>query len=138
MAKLKARATRKKTAIKKSNVERSNSKEWQPSFTGCMRISLKAETDDATIMANVIRRKDWLRKSYDIFKRERQFLINIVLYKFDKSIEPAEIEVLTDAMDRVYIYDVAKVFIRELEVEDDGVTPHEDIDYGASYAEIRA
>lgn len=136
MAKLKARDKRKKIAAKKVNVERSNSDEWQQSFKGYMRISLKEETDDATIMANVISKGDWVRKKYDIFKRERRFLIAVTLFKFDKSIQSAEVEVLTDLMDRVYIYDVAKVFIRELETKEDG-TPHEDIDYGSSYAEIK-
>ena len=135
MSKIKARDKRKKAAIKKSNVARSNNTEWQPSFKGYMRISLKKETDKATILANVIHRGDWIRKTYDIFKHERRFLVKIKLIKFDRTIKPAEFEVLTPLMSRLHIYDVAESLIAELSTKDDG-TEDTEIDYGVSYVDI--
>ena len=135
MSKPKARDKRKKAAIKKANVARSNNAEWQPSFKGYMRISLKKETDKATILANVIHRGDWIRKTYDIFKHERRFLIKIKLIKFDRTIKPAEFEVLTPLMSRLHIYDVAESLIAELSTKDDG-TEDTDIDYAVSYVDI--
>ena len=135
MSKPKARDKRKKAAVKKANVARSNSTEWQPSFKGYMRISLKKETDKATILANVIHRGDWIRKTYDIFKHERRFLIKIKLIKFDRTIKPAEFEVLTPLMSRLHIYDVAESLIAELSTKEDG-TEDTEIDYGVSYVDI--
>jgi len=135
MAKIKARDKRKKAAAKKQNQAREQRRqdgEFVKSFSGYMQISLKEETSDEAIIKGVKRCGDWLKSSRSIFKHPRRYLLSILMNKNDKSITPAEMEVVTPIIPKEYIVDVARDMAEEL------TAGESDIDYETSYIRIFA
>lgn len=135
MAKVKARDKRKKAAIKKQNQAREQRRqngEFVKSFSGYMQISLREETTDEAILAGVKRCGDWLKSSRSIFKHQRRYLLSVLISKNDKSITPAEMEVVTPIIPKEYIVDVARDMAEEL------TSGESDIDYNNSYIRIFA
>lgn len=136
MAKLKNRDKRKKLAQKKLNQRRQqhmDAGKFVASFNGYMQLNLKHETDDETIRKSVIRRGDWLTKSYQIFKNPRRYLVAVKLFKLDKNIEPAELEWATDT-------EIAKENIVDLaaRMADEMAAGHDDVDFNNSFIRIFA
>lgn len=136
MAKPKNRDKRKAAKVKKQNQERQqkiDTGEFVKSFEGYMQLTFKRETDDETIRKNVIRCDDWLKNSYQIFKNPRRYLVGIKLFKFDKSIEPAELEWATET-------EIAKENIVDLaaQMADKMSKGHDDVDFDNSYIRIYA
>ena len=136
MAKIKNRDRRKKQAQRKRNQERQqniDAGEFIKSFTGYMQISFKNETDEKTIRENVIRCDDWLKNSYQIFKHPRRYLVGAKLFKFDKSVEPAELEWATET-------EIAKENIVDLaaRMADEMANGHDDVDFDNSFIRIYA
>lgn len=136
MAKTKNRDKRKKQAQRKANQERQqkvDAGEFVKSFSGYMQLSFKRETDDETIRKNVIRCDDWLKNSYQIFKNPRRYLVGVKLFKFDKSIEPAELEWSTET-------EIAKENIVDLaaKMADEMAEGHDDVDFDNSFIRIYA
>ena len=130
------RFKRKKAQQKKVNQVRQqkvDAGEFVKSFTGYMQLSFKRETDEKTIRENVIRCDDWLKNSYQIFKNPRRYLIGVKLFKFDKSIEPAELEWATET-------EIAKENIVDLaaQMADKITKGHDDVDFDNSYIRIYA
>lgn len=136
MAKIKNRDRRKKQTQRKRNQERQkniDAGEFIKSFTGYMQISFKNETDEKTIRENVIRCDDWLKNSYQIFKHPRRYLVGVKLFKFDKSIKPAELEWATET-------EIAKENIVDLaaRMADEMANGHDDVDFDNSFIRIYA
>ena len=136
MAKPKNRDRRKKQTQRKRNQERQqniDAGEFIKSFTGYMQISFKNETDEKTIRENVIRCDDWLKNSYQIFKNPRRYLVGVKLFKFDKSIKPAELEWATET-------EIAKENIVDLaaRMADEMANGHDDVDFDNSFIRIYA
>ncbi len=136
MPKPKNRDKRKKLAQCKRNQavqQKRNDGEFVKSFTGYMQLTFKRETDDETIRKNVIRCDDWLKNSYQIFKNPRRYLVGVKLFKFDKSIEPAELEWATET-------EIAKENIVDLaaQMADKMSKGHDDVDFDNSYIRIYA
>lgn len=136
MAKLKNRDKRKKVKVKKQNQTKQKRREagdFIKEFTGYMQLSFKEETDDETIRRNVVRCEDWLKDSYQIFKKDRFYLVEVLLRKFDKSFEPAELAWATrDKLWRTDLVEVARQMAEEM-AED-----HDDVDFDNSYIRIFA
>jgi hypothetical protein len=136
MAKPKNRNKRKAVKQRKANQARQQKRdngEFVKSFDGYMQLSFKRETDDETIRKNVIRRDDWLKNSYQIFKNPRRYLVGVTLFKFDKSIEPAELEWATET-------EIAKENIVDLaaSMADEMADGHDDVDFDNSFIRIYA
>lgn len=136
MPKLKNRDKRKKLAQRKRNQavqQKCDDGEFVKSFTGYMQLTFKRETDDETIRKNVIRCDDWLKNSYQIFKNPRRYLVGVKLFKFDKNIEPAELEWATET-------EIAKENIVDLaaQMADKMSKGHDDVDFDNSYIRIYA
>ncbi|MGP5518051.1 hypothetical protein ACTXNA_07385 [Psychrobacter celer] len=136
MPKPKNRDKRKKLAQRKRNQavqQKRNDGAFVKSFTGYMQLTFKRETDDETIRKNVIRCDDWLKNSYQIFKNPRRYLVGVKLFKFDKSIEPAELEWATET-------EIAKENIVDLaaQMADKMSKGHDDVDFDNSYIRIYA
>lgn len=136
MAKAKNRDKRKKAQAKKVNQASQNKRdagEFVKSFEGYMQLTFKRETDDETIRKNVIRCDDWLKNSYQIFKNPRRYLVGVKLFKFDKSIKPAELEWATET-------EIAKENIVDLaaRMADEMAEGHDDVDLDNSYIRIYA
>ncbi|KRU23263.1 hypothetical protein [Psychrobacter piscatorii] len=136
MPKLKNRDKRKAAKVKKRNQAKQQKREageFIKEFTGYMQLSFKEETDDETIRKNVIRCGDWLKNSYQIFKNPRRYLVGVKLFKFDKSIEPAELEWATET-------EIAKENIVDLaaQMADKMSKGHDDVDFDNSYIRIYA
>lgn len=136
MAKIKNRDKRKKQTQRKSNQARQqkiDDGEFVKSFTGYMQLSFKRETDEKTIRENVIRCDDWLKNSYQIFKNPRRYLVGVKLFKFDKSIKPAELEWATKtAIAKENIVDLAA------RMADEMANGHDDVDFDNSFIRIYA
>ena len=136
MAKLKNRAARKKQTERKRNQEKQQKREageFIKEFSGYMQLNLKHETDDETIRKSVIRCDDWLKRSFQIFKHERKYYVEITMFKHDESFDPAVMGVETvDKIHREDIVTVAGGIADELSVG------HEDIDFDKSYIRIYA
>jgi|TARA_R110002020_G_scaffold474563_1_gene706284 hypothetical protein len=136
MPKPKNRDKRKKLAQRKRNQavqQKRDDGAFVKSFTGYMQLTFKRETDDETIRKNVIRCDDWLKNSYQIFKNPRRYLVGVKLFKFDKSIEPAELEWATET-------EIAKENIVDLaaQMADKMSKGHDDVDFDNSYIRIYA
>ncbi len=136
MPKPKNRDKRKKLAQRKRNQavqQKRDDCKFVKSFTGYMQLTFKRETDDETIRKNVIRCDDWLKNSYQIFKNPRRYLVGVKLFKFDKSIEPAELEWATET-------EIAKENIVDLaaQMADKMSKGHDDVDFDNSYIRIYA
>ncbi len=136
MSKIKNRNRRKKKTQRKSNQARQqkiDDGEFVKSFTGYMQLSFKRETDEKTIRENVIRCDDWLKNSYQIFKNPRRYLVGVKLFKFDKSIKPAELEWATET-------EIAKENIVDLasRMADEMANGHDDVDFDNSFIRIYA
>ncbi|WP_299329699.1 hypothetical protein [uncultured Psychrobacter sp.] len=136
MAKPKNRNKRKAVKKRKCNQakeQRRNNGEFVKSFSGYMQLTFKRETDDETIRKNVIRCDDWLKNSYQIFKNPRRYLVGVKLFKFDKSIDPAELEWATET-------EIAKENIVDLaaRMADEMADGHDDVDFDNSYIRIYA
>ncbi|MGA6101784.1 hypothetical protein ACPESL_06325 [Psychrobacter pocilloporae] len=136
MAKAKNRDKRKKAAIKKANQSRQqkiDDGEFTPVFSGYMQLNLKHETDDETIRKNVIRRRDWLTNSYQIFKHERKYYVEITMFKRDSEYLPAVMGVeTTHKIAKEDVVTVAGAIADELSAG------HTDIDFDRSYVRIYA
>lgn len=136
MAKAKNRASRKKAAVKKANQVKQQKREageFVKEFTGYMQLSFKEETDDETIRKNVIRCGDWLKNSYQIFKHDRYYLVEVLLRKFDKDTAPAELGWATkDKLFREDIVEIARQMAEELAEGED------DVDFDNSFIRIYA
>ena len=138
MAKLKNRDKRKKIAARQRNQERQqkiDAGDFVKQFSGYTQISLKEETDDATIKAGVIKVGDWLENGYQIFKHERYFLIDVLMTKFDPTFTPAEMAWVTK--DKLYRTDIVEVARQMAEEMTAGHKP-ETIDFDNSYIRIFA
>lgn len=136
MPKPKNRDKRKKLAQRKRNQavqQKRDDGKFVKSFTGYMQLTFKRETDDETIRKNVIRCDDWLKNSYQIFKNPRRYLVGVKLFKFDTSIEPAELEWATET-------EIAKENIVDLaaQMADKMSKGHDDVDFDNSYIRIYA
>ncbi|MFT0771252.1 hypothetical protein [Psychrobacter aquimaris] len=136
MPKLKNRDKRKAAKVKKRNQAKQKKREageFIKEFTGYMQLSFKEETDDETIRKNVIRCGDWLKNSYQIFKNPRRYLVGVKLFKFDKSITPAEFEWATET-------EIAKENIVDLaaRMADEMANGHDDVDFDNSFIRIYA
>ena len=136
MPKLKNREKRKAAKVKKRNQakqQKHDDGKFVKSFTGYMQLTFKRETDDETIRKNVIRCDDWLKNSYQIFKNPRRYLVGVKLFKFDKNIEPAELEWATET-------EIAKENIVDLaaQMADKMSKGHDDVDFDNSYIRIYA
>lgn len=136
MAKTKNRDKRKKAAIKKANQTRQqkiDDGEFTPVFSGYMQLNLKHETDDETIRKNVIRCGDWLKNSYQIFKHERKYYVEITMFKRDSEYLPAVMGVeTTHKIAKEDVVTVAGAIADELSAG------HTDIDFDRSYVRIYA
>ncbi len=136
MAKIKNRDKRKKQQQRKSNLakqQKIDAGEFVKSFTGYIQISFKRETDDETLRKNVIRRDDWFKNSYQIFKNPRRYLVGVTLFKFDKEYLPAELTWATET-------EIAKESIVDLaaKMADEMAEGHDDVDFDNSYIRIYA
>lgn len=136
MAKPKNRDRRKKQTQRKRNQavqQKREAGDFVKEFKGYMQISFKRETDEKTIRENVIRCDDWLKSSYQIFKNPRRYLVGVKLFKFDKSIKPAELEWATET-------EIAKENIVDLaaRMADEMANGHDDVDFDNSFIRIYA
>lgn len=136
MAKPKNRDKRKKQTQRKRNQavqQKREAGDFVKEFKGYMQISFKRETDEKTIRENVIRCDDWLKSSYQIFKNPRRYLVGVKLFKFDKSIKPAELEWATETK-------IAKENIVDLaaRMADEMANGHDDVDFDNSFIRIYA
>ena len=136
MAKIKNRDKRKAAKVKKRNQAKQQKREageFVKEFTGYMQLSFKEETDDETIRKNVIRCGDWLKNSYQIFKYDRYYLVEVLLRKLDETVKPAELGWATkDKLFREDIVEVARQMAEELAEGED------DVDFDNSYIRISA
>ena len=136
MAKLKNRTKRKAVKTKQQNQASQQKREagkFMPVFSGYMQLNLKHETDDETIRKNVIRRGDWLTSSYQIFKHDRQYYVEVTLFKHDSDYLPAVMGVETTH--KIHRHDVVTVAGALADELADG---HTDIDFDKSYVRIYA
>jgi len=136
MAKLKNRDKRKKATQRNQNQakqKRRDAGDFVKEFTGYMQLSFKEETDDETIRRNVIRCDDWLKNSYQIFKKNRFYLVEVLLRKFDESLEPAELGWETES--KIYREDIVELARQMAEEMAEG---HDGVDYDHSYIRISA
>ena len=136
MAKLKNRNKRKAVKVKKQNQavrQKREAGDFVKEFKGYMQLSFKEETDDETIRKNVIRCDDWLKNSYQIFKHDRHYLVEVLLRKFDEGFEPAELSWVTESkIHRTDIVELARQMAEEL------AEGHDDVDYDNSHIRISA
>ena len=136
MAKTKNRDRRKKQTQRKRNQavqQKRDAGDFIKEFKGYMQLSFKEETDDETIRKNVIRCDDWLKNSYQIFKHDRHYLVEVLLRKFDKDFEPAELSWATESkIHRTDIVELARQMAEEL------AEGHDDVDFDNSYIRISA
>ncbi len=136
MPKLKNRDKRKAAKVKKRNQAKQQKREageFVKEFTGYMQLSFKEETDDETIRKNVILCGDWLKNSYQIFKHDRYYLVEVLLRKFDETLKPAELGWATkDKLFREDIVEVARQMAEEL------AEGENDVDFDSSYIRISA
>ncbi len=136
MAKIKSRDKRKKQQQRKSNQateQKRKQGKFVKSFDGYMQLTLKRETDDKTIRKNVIRCDDWLKRSFQIFKHDRQYYVELTMFKYDESFEPAVMGVETTH--KIHREDIATVAGA---IADELSAGHEDINFDKSYIRIYA
>lgn len=136
MAKTKNRDKRKRQVQRQRNQRRQqkiNDGKFVPVFNGYMQLNLKHETDDETIRSSVIRRDDWLKKSYQIFKHDRKYYVEITMFKRDSEYLPAVMGVeTTHKIQKEDVVTVAGGIADELSAG------HTDIDFDKSFVRIFA
>lgn len=136
MAKVKNRDKRKKQVQRQRNQRRQqyiDTGKFVPVFSGYMQLNLKHETDDEAIRRGVKRSGDWFTKSYQIFKHERKYYVEITMFKRDSEYLPAVMGVeTTHKIAKEDVVTVAGAIADELSAG------HTDIDFDKSFVRIYA